>query len=201
MAKIERIKKSRKENRCNRCGKTIPVGSPYLKCELGFGPTIVRCTSCGLEHWECTTSEYQLNAGEIQYRWQENYDPSDEGVADAIRDGIQEIYDQEDEKFNNLPENLQYAPVGETIQSRMDACDSAMSELDCIDIDSLKSDAVSEVIEPADDDDETEEEDKDYDELLAELEESDPAKAQELKEKFEELLTDAIQAAVDCLEV
>lgn len=195
MAKIQRINKSRKEQRCKRCGKVIPVGSPYLKCEIGFGPTIVRCVGCGLEHWECTTSEYLLNTGEIQYRWQENYDVSDEGCIDEIRDAIQEIYDEEESKFDNLPENLQYAPVGETIQSRMDACDSAMSELDSIDIDGLKDEAVGEIIEL--DDDEAE---NDYDTLVAEFDETDPDKAQELRDKFEELLADAIQAAVDNLD-
>ena len=196
MAKIQRINKSRKEQRCKRCGKVIPVGSPYLKCEIGFGPTIVRCVGCGLEQWECTTSEYLLNTGEIQYRWQENYDVSDEDCIDEIKDAIQEIYDEEESKFDNLPENLQYAPVGETIQSRMDACDSAMSELDSIDIEGLKDEAVGEIIE-CDDDDEAE---HDYDTLVAELDETDPDKAQELRDKFEELLGDAIQAAVDNLD-
>lgn len=195
MAKIQRINKSRKEQRCKRCGKIIPVGSPYLKCEIGFGPTIVRCVGCGLEQWECTTSEYLLNTGEIQYRWQDNYDVSDEGCIDEIKDAIQEIYDEEECKFDNLPENLQYAPVGETIQSRMDACDSAMSELDSIDIEGLKDEAVGEIIES--DDDEAE---HDYDTLVAELDETDPDKAQELRDKFEELLADAIQAAVDNLD-
>ena len=195
MAKIQRINKSRKEQRCKRCGKVVPVGSPYLKCEIGFGPTIVRCVGCGLEQWECTTSEYLLNTGEIQYRWQDNYDVSDEGCIDEIKDAIQEIYDEEESKFDNLPENLQYAPVGETIQSRMDACDSAMSELDSIDIDGLKDEAVGEIIES--DDDEAE---HDYDTLVAELDETDPDKAQELRDKFEELLADAIQAAVDNLD-
>lgn len=197
MAKIQRIMKSRKEQRCNRCGRVISVGSAYLKCELGFGPTIVRCTSCGLEHWECTTSEYQLAAGEIQNRWQSNYDVSDDGCIEEIRDAIQEIYDQEEEKFDNLPENLQYAPTGELLQSRMDACDSAMSDLDCIDVDSIKEDAVMEVIEPSDED---EDDDYDYDTLLELLETTDPSAAQELREKFEELLADAIQSAVDNLD-
>ena len=195
MAKIQRINKSRKEQRCKRCGKVIPVGSTYLKCEIGFGPTIVRCVGCSLEQWECTTSEYLLNTGEIQYRWQDNYDVSDEGCIDEIKDAIQEIYDEEESKFDNLPENLQYAPVGETIQSRMDACDSAMSELDSIDIEGLKDEAVGEIIES--DDDEAE---HDYDTLVAELDETDPDKAQELRDKFEELLADAIQAAVDNLD-
>lgn len=194
MAKIQRINKSRKEQKCKRCGRTIPVGSPYLKCEIGFGPTIVRCVACGLEHWECTTSEYQLNAGEIQNRWQDNYDVSDEGCVEEIRDAIQEIYDEEEGKYDNLPENLQYAPVGETIQSRMDACDAAMSELDSIDIDGLKDEAIGEIIEC---DDEVE---YDYDTLIEELETTDPDKAQELRDKFEELLSDAIQAAVDNLD-
>ena len=155
----------------------------------------MRCVGCGLEQWECTTSEYLLNTGEIQYRWQDNYDVSDEGCIDEIKDAIQEIYDEEESKFDNLPENLQYAPVGETIQSRMDACDSAMSELDSIDIDGLKDEAVGEIIES--DDDEAE---HDYDTLVAELDETDPDKAQELRDKFEELLADAIQAAVDNLD-
>lgn len=196
MAKIQRIQKSRKEQKCRRCGKIIPVGSSYLKCEIGFGPTIVRCVGCGLEQWECTTSEYQLNVGELQNRWHENYDVSNEGCVEEIRDAVQAIYDEEDEKYGNLPENLQYAPVGELIQARMDACDAAMSELDSIDVEGLKDEALGEILDFDDDDDV----DHDYDTILEQLEQSDPSTAEELRSKLEELLADAIQAALDNLD-
>ena len=197
MAKVQVIQKSRKEYKCSKCGKVIPVGSKYYKGEINFGPTIIRCADCKLEAWEVTTSDWQLSTGAIINRWEENYGLS-ESTPEELHDEIENIMDDQQERLDNMPEGLQEGDVGQLIQERIDACEAAMDELDNIDIDSLKTDALSEYIG---DDEDGNYDDMDYDEVLEKLEKEDPSAAADLVAKFEELLSDAIVEAINNLEV
>lgn len=197
MAKVQIIQKSRKEYKCSKCGKVIPVGSRYYKGEINFGPTIIRCSDCKIEAWEVTTSGWQLSTGAIINRWEENYGLSD-STPEELRDEIESIMDDQQERLDNMPEGCQEGDVGQLIQERIDACEAAMDELDHIDIDSLKADALSEYIG---DDEDGNYDDMDYDEVLEKLENADPSAAADLLAKFEELLSDAIVNALQNLEV
>lgn len=197
MAKVQVIQKSRKEYKCSKCGKVIPLGSKYYKGEINFGPTIIRCSDCKLEAWEVTTSDWQLSTGAIINRWEENYGLSD-STPEEIHDEIESIMDDQQERLDNMPEGLQEGDVGQLIQERIDACEAAMDELDNIDIDSLKADALSEYIS---DDEDGNYDDMDYDEVLEKLEKEDPSAAADLVAKFEGLLSDAIVEALNNLEV
>lgn len=139
MGKIKVIKKSRKECTCGKCRTTIPVGSTYYRGTLNFHPDIIRCKKCGLQSWEVTTSDYQLSVGEIVNRWQENYGV-DESSVDSIREELDAIRDDLQDRLDNMPENLQYSDTGELLQSRIDSLEYAIGELECIDTESIKSD-------------------------------------------------------------
>lgn len=197
MAKVQVIQKSRKEYKCSKCGKVIPVGSKYYKGEINFQLTIIRCADCKLEAWEVTTSDWQLSTGAIINRWEENYGLSD-STPEELHDEIESIMDDQQERLDNMPESLQEGDVGQLIQERIDACEAAMDELDNIDIDSLKADALSEYIG---DDEDGNYDDMGYDEVLEKLEKEDPSAAADLVAKFEELLSDAIVEAINNLEV
>lgn len=200
MGKVELIKKSRKENKCRKCGSIIAVGSSYYRGKLNFSPDIVRCTKCGLEGWEVTTSDYQLNVGEIVYKWRENYGTGEE-VAEEIKGALEEIRDELQDKLDNMPEQLQYAPTGETLQERIDALDSCMDELDSIDIEDIKSDVVSECEALDDMDDESEDgEEPDYDTIM-EDESFDADIKAELVSELESKLAEAIDEALSGLDV
>lgn len=209
MAKVQVIQKSRKEYKCNKCGKVIPVGSKYYKGEINFGLTIIRCSDCKLEAWEVTTSDWQLSTGAIINRWEENYGLSD-STPEELRDEIESIMDDQQERLDNMPEGCQEGDVGQLIQERIDACEAAMDELDNIDIDSLKADALSEYI--CDDEDgfkflkhsilvSISYDEMDYDDVIEKLEKEDPSTAADLVAKFKELLSDAIVEALNNLEV
>lgn len=146
MAKIMKVEKSRKEHTCSKCRKVIEKGMPYLKGVINFSPDIVRCTTCGLKQWEVTTSEYQKEVGEIAFNWKNNYS-IDESSIEEIKVDLESIRDNEQDKLDNLPENLQSSPNAELIQERIDCLDATIDELDSIDPDSLKSDVVSEQVE------------------------------------------------------
>ena len=146
MGKVQIIKKSRKENRCRKCGNVIPVGSMYYKGEINFGPTIVRCSECKLESWEVTTSDYTLSVGPIIYHYADNYDMSQDGL-DELVSNLEEIRDDLQDRLDNMPESLQYGPTGELLQERIDGLDSAISDLESVDVESLKQDYLDEYID------------------------------------------------------
>lgn len=218
MAKVQVIQKSRKEYKCNKCRQLIPVGSKYFKGEINFGPTIIRCAKCGLQSWEVTTSDYILSVGEIVYNWRDNYSLSDDDVVDQIADALEDVMNDQEERYDNMPENLQDSPNGQLLQERIDALDSAINDLQSIDVDDIKGDALQEFL-LSDDESEVEEEvetDVDDDESTAEAEEIEyeydvmlehlravgkDNLADELENNYEERLAEAIDEAISNLEV
>lgn len=132
MGKITKVQKSRKEYTCGRCRKKIEVGQPYLRGDLNFSRPVIRCCKCGLQPWEVTTSDYQLSVGEIVYRWQDNYDVSEEGRDSLIAD-LEEIRDDLQGRLDNMPEGLQEGDAGQLLQERIDCLESAISDLESID--------------------------------------------------------------------
>ena len=143
MAKIQRVAKSRKEWKCGKCGKVIAVGDPYLYAEPAFRPRIVRCTDCGLEPYETSSSEYIQTIGAIQAHWVRDFGTGEDAV-EGIKDALQELYDAAEESYDNIPEQLQEGDAGMTLQERMDALESAIDELDSIDIDSIIDEVIGE---------------------------------------------------------
>lgn len=138
MATITRVKKSRKAYKCSRCGKEIPKGSSYLRGDINFSPSIIRCTDCGLESWEVTTSDYQLQVGEIVNRWQQNNSTEMvdlEETVDNIRSELEEIKDELESRLENMPDGLRDGDTGQTLQERIDGLESAISDLENIDCD------------------------------------------------------------------
>ena len=196
MGKVSVIKKSRKEYRCSRCGKVIPVGSTYYKGEINFGPTIVRCSDCKLESWEVTTSDYQLAVGEIVYRWEKNYGYSEDAIDNIVSD-LQEIADDLQGRLDNMPEGLQEGDVGQLLQERIDALESAISELESIDVDSVKEDIATEFSEEYLTDEERDDEPSWDDIVIMKGEEAEKA----MSEMLDESLTEDIDNALSGIEV
>lgn len=188
MGKAQVIQKSRKEHKCNKCGKVIPVGSKYYKGSINFHPDIIRCTDCKLEHWEVTTSDYQLQVGEIVYRWQENYG-IDECTADNIASDLECIKDELQDKLDNMPEQLQDSDTGILLQERIDSLDSAIDELNNVDIDMLKSEVVDEEYD--------EDEELSWDELLS----KDGVNEDVLIECFNNKLAEAVDEILNAVEM
>lgn len=80
MSKINRVKSSRKEFVCSKCGNTIPIGSPYIYGSVYRRRTPVRrCVSCGLRPYELSTSSYVHAVAPIVEEWKSIY-----GVEDGV---------------------------------------------------------------------------------------------------------------------
>ena len=132
MAKATK-QKARKTYVCNRCDNTINPGDFYFKITEMYSKPKFRCLNCEPQRSELTNSEYLTWLYDLQDNLIDNYDLGEEFAKDEI---IQELENQRDElesKFDNIPEQLQEAPVAEMLQNRMDSIDSAISDLEALD--------------------------------------------------------------------
>lgn len=212
MAKITTINKSRKIQTCGKCHKEIPVGSSYLKAEPYMRPVMVRCTTCGLKWYETSSSDYIQTMGELTENWSESYSVDESGLESLVSD-IEQWRDDLQERLDNMPEQLQEADTGTMLQERIEGLESALSELESIDVESLKSDALCEMdsielapgderyVEPSEDEEFDEEQntilldDADFDDVVED--ESIPEWARiEITQNFENALSCEIDDAL-----
>lgn len=56
-----------------------------------------------------------------------------ETFRDELKDELQNLSSECQDSLSNMPDQLQYAPTGELLQERINACDNSESELDYID--------------------------------------------------------------------
>lgn len=198
MGKVAVIKASKKEWKCNKCGSIIEKGQQYYRGEINFGPTIIRCRKCGLQHWEVTTSDFKLRIGEIANTWNETYSLDDEGIESLISD-LEDIRDDQQDRLDNMPEQLQESSSGELLQERIDMLESVIDELSNIDLDSIKDDAVDNCDELHSDDDDGSSFDLAYDDVLSSESYSESIKSF-LVEYFESEVRDQIESSLSGLE-
>lgn len=135
LGKVTHVKKSRKEYKCGKCGKIIPVGSEYYKGELNFSPPIIRCEECGLKSYEVTTSDYQLRVGKLQSDWECDYDASTEDCQEEIASELDSIQEELQERLDNMLEGLQEGDTGQLLQARIDSCEQVASDIRNIEVD------------------------------------------------------------------
>lgn len=195
MGKVEFVKSARKERKCSKCGKDILKGNSYYKGVINFHPDIVRCCNCGLQYWEVTTSDFLYSVGEIANCWSELYG-IDAGAVDELKDAIENLRDEQEEKLDNLPDSLRDAPTGELLQERYDNLDDVYNELDNIDMADIESRAIATACENADFEYDA---DEDLETFLARADIPDEIK-DSAREEYESLLTEAIEDALSGLE-
>lgn len=195
MAKVQLIKKARKAWCCQKCHAEIKVGDPYYRAEVNFGPVFIRCTSCGLKSYEATTSEYTQRVGQLVNEWVDIYGVNEDALED-IKSEIEEIRDEVESRLDEMPDQLRdSSSSGELLQERLDNLESAYADLDAIDIDDMKREAVLEF----DDDlvehygvDLDDHDDFDYDEVIA-----DDTLDEDLKEQIESSFKDTLESAIE----
>ena len=142
MAKVQLIKKARKAWCCQKCHAEIKVGDPYYRAEVNFGPVFIRCTSCGLKSYEATTSEYTQRVGQLVNEWVDTYGVSEDAL-EEIKSEIEEIKDDVESRLDEMPDQLRdSSSSGELLQERLDNLESAYDDLDAIDVDDMKREAV-----------------------------------------------------------
>ena len=56
-----------------------------------------------------------------------------EGLKDEILEDLQQVIDDEQESYDNLPESIQYSERGEQMQEYIDTMNDVLSEIESID--------------------------------------------------------------------
>lgn len=194
MARIERINKARKEQKCSKCGEVIVVGMPYLKATPYRQRPIIRCTKCGLKSYETSGSEYVKECGAIVEDWRENYDLN-ESTADEIASALEELRDQQQDSLDNMPENLQQGDTGCMLQERIDSLECTIDELNNISWEDCESEAEGEVESEMGEYD-PDAEDKQWESKEEYQEEFDSQKQELTEEKYGDAIDEALSNIV-----
>lgn len=134
MPQVIRVNKARKaQPPCGRCQCELPAGSSYLYWEFRFGGKRVRCTKpeCAPRRSELTQSEFYARVWDLQEQEREASTAEDlKKLIDNLTSDLEEIRDEQQEKLDNMPEDLQQGSTGELLQERIDMIESALTELE-----------------------------------------------------------------------
>lgn len=137
MPRVNRVNKARKDQgTCGNCGVLISRGDEYVWWKFRWSGRYVRCgkSECYPRASDLTQSEYYATMAEHESTLNElavNAD-IDSDTADDLRSLADEIEDygqEQSERRNNMPYQLQDAEAGELLQTRAEACENLANEL------------------------------------------------------------------------
>ncbi len=128
MPRVNYVKKARKDN------PVCKAGESYYWWKFRYGGK--RYSLTPPKRSQLTQSEYFGRLYDLDDRvtsfesedWDDVY-----ALMEEVGDELQEIADECQEKLDNMPDQLQYAPTGELLQERLDACSSAADEVESLD--------------------------------------------------------------------
>jgi len=127
MPRVTHVKAARKDN--SVCKK----GESYYWWKFRFGGK--RYSLTRPRPSQLTQSAYYGTVRSLVEQIEDsNPEDNDEfvGLRDEILGGIEELGNDCQDGLSNMPESLQYSPTGELLQERIDACENAQSEIECI---------------------------------------------------------------------
>lgn len=160
MAKVEHIKAAAKDYPEDG----IKKGEPYYKWALFRGP--VRRSKTPPRQSQLTQSEFystlyaiQEDMGDLEPKTLAELKADIEG----IKERIETLRDDTQEKLDNMPEGLQQGDTGQMLSERVDAMENWLSEIDNLDIP-----------EEGEEGEEDEKDKPNLDDLLEELKSTDP---------------------------
>jgi len=128
MPRVHHVKKARKDN------PVCKAGESYYWWKFRYGGK--RFSLTRPRPSQLTQSAYfgGLRALCEQIEDTEVNDNDDfTSLRDEVASELQTIGSEAQESLDNMPEQLQYAPTGELLQERVDACENASSEVEGID--------------------------------------------------------------------
>ena len=148
VTKIERAGKDYPEFGIKK-GETHYVWS--IKQQVGG---VVRRSKTYPRQSQLTLSDYKIQAHQLNEQVE---DFESDGTIASVESFLEELIsdaealrDEQQEKLDNMPEGLQQGSTGETIQERIDALESFISELEAVSVPDFEPD---EEAEKSDDDD------------------------------------------------
>ncbi|UXO93787.1 hypothetical protein Pan1_72 [Pseudanabaena phage Pan1] len=111
----------------------IKAGEMYYFCEMKTGPRSSKTmrSKTPFKRWELTTSEYLSTLWQIEDRITEfagDYSDLEDIIAE-----LEQLRDETQEKFDNMPEGLQQGDSGQTLEQRVSELDDLITTLQGID--------------------------------------------------------------------
>jgi hypothetical protein len=124
MPKVNHVKKSRKPVP----QLDLPAGSEYYWWSMMVGSRgVKRYSKTPPTRSQLTNSEFLGRVYDIGDQLDAITDPDD---LDSLIDDIRELGQEQEEKFNNLPDSLQSSSTGELLEGRASSCEEWASELE-----------------------------------------------------------------------
>jgi molecular chaperone DnaK (HSP70) len=133
MTKVNFVKSARKEYKDSFTGEIIKAGESYYWWAFRFQPRKISKTPP--KPSQLTQSEFL----QAIYGIQEEIDSMKTdamilGQLDTIKEEIESLRDETEDKLNNVPDNLQNSQTAELLQSRVDSLQEWIDNLEGIDI-------------------------------------------------------------------
>jgi hypothetical protein len=132
MPRVQFVKSARKDIP----GTDIKKGDSYFWWKFRFGGK--RTSKTYPSRSQLTQSSFLQTVYDIEDRIAScsfaDMDDAEEQIQGFV-DELNELRDTCQESLDNMPEQLQYAPTGELLQERIDALESAISDLESITVD------------------------------------------------------------------
>lgn len=128
MPRVHFVKKARKDNEVAKRGES------YYWWKFRYGGK--RFSKTRPKQSQLTQSPYFATLYDLTDSVNETpcYDNADfEALKESIKDELESLGQECQEKLDNMPDSLQYSPTGELLQERADACENAAMEIDSID--------------------------------------------------------------------
>ena len=208
MPRVTTVMKCRKDQGpCSKCGSEIRRGDSYKWWAFMIGgrggQPIVRCSKpeCAPTPKDLTSSEFHRSLYDIEERVQgalqsfrDNGSLEDlQSELESVADDLRSLGEEQQEKYDNMPEGLQQGDVGQLLETRAQECDSKADEIgqaaddaeEFLDLDDWKKFAEEESIE------------REAEETDAEFEERVKEEISEQNEEKRSTIIDAVEGAID----
>lgn len=114
----------------------VQKGDMCYVWELKTGPTTSRAyrQKTPPKRSQLTTSEYLGTLYDIEDRIAALTSPVDESERDDIVQALRDLAQEQDDKYENMPDGLKEGSTGQLLEERRDACNTAADELESIDM-------------------------------------------------------------------
>lgn len=112
--------------KCDICGEPLKVGEEYKSVWNYYNSWDMHLScylKCPRSRWE--SSEYR---GQV-YDIQDNFNRED---VDSTLSSLEDLKSEQEDKLENIPEQLRDGNAGSTIQERIDALDDAISNIESL---------------------------------------------------------------------
>ena len=119
---------ARKEYVCTKCGKAIEKKETYKKLVAMYSKPRLACSNCNFKRSETTSSDYLSQVWDLQ----DEANVTNEEEAHDVKCVLESIKDEQQEKLDNIPEQLKEAEAGSTLQERIDNLETAINDIESV---------------------------------------------------------------------